>query len=97
MNNTETITPKVSKRRKRKVNKAATPKEEEVLKLLAEGLSSKQIAERLGKSFHTVESHRKSLREKFSAHNVMEIITKTYQIVPMPIPLLPMPLQPARI
>ena len=56
-----------------------TPKEKEVLQLLAEGMSSKQIATKLTISFHTVESHRKSLRQKFGARNVAEMITKAYQ------------------
>ena len=59
-----------------------TPKEKVILELLAEGMSSKQIAGRLAISFHTVESHRKSLRIKFGARNVTEVITKAYQIIP---------------
>ncbi len=57
-----------------------TPKEKEVLQLLAEGLSSKEIAGKLAISFHTVESHRKNLRQKFGARNVAEVITKAYAI-----------------
>jgi len=47
-----------------------TPKEKEVLALLAQGLSSKEIANKLSISFHTVESHRKNLRFKFDANKV---------------------------
>lgn len=58
---------------------SVTPKEKKVLQLLAVGMSSKQIAKELTISFHTVESHRKSLRQKFGARNVAEVITKAYQ------------------
>jgi DNA-binding CsgD family transcriptional regulator len=53
-----------------------TPKEKEVLSLLAQGLSSKEIASRLFISVHTVESHRKNLRFKFDAKNSSELIMK---------------------
>ena len=53
-----------------------TPKEKEVLSLLAQGLSSKEIADRLFISVHTVESHRKNLRFKFDAKNSSELIMK---------------------
>ncbi len=53
-----------------------TPKEKEVLALLAQGLSSKEIANKLSISFHTVESHRKNLRFKFDAKNSSELIMK---------------------
>ena len=62
-----------------------TPKEKEVLQLLASGLSSKQIAGKLAISFHTVESHRKNLRQKFNARNVAEVISKAYMISPVQI------------
>jgi DNA-binding CsgD family transcriptional regulator len=53
-----------------------TPKEKVVLSLLAQGLSSKEIASRLFISVHTVESHRKNLRFKFDAKNSSELIMK---------------------
>jgi len=53
-----------------------TPKEKEVLSLLAQGFSSKEIASRLFISVHTVESHRKNLRFKFDAKNSSELIMK---------------------
>ncbi len=57
-----------------------TPKEKEVLQLLAEGLSTKEIAGRLFISFHTVESHRKNLRFKFEAKNSTELIMKAMRV-----------------
>jgi len=41
-----------------------TPREEEVLALIAEGLSSRDIGERLGMGVRTVETHRTNLRRK---------------------------------
>jgi DNA-binding CsgD family transcriptional regulator len=53
-----------------------TLREKEVLRLLSLGYSTKEIANRLGISFHTVESHRKNLRFKFAAKNSTELIMK---------------------
>ena len=44
-----------------------TPREQEVLTLLAEGASNKTIARRLGISVHTAKFHVGSLLEKFDA------------------------------
>jgi len=46
---------------------ALTPREIQVLKLLAEGASNKSIARRLGISVHTVKFHVASLLDKFEA------------------------------
>ena len=57
-----------------------TKKEREVLKLIADGLSSRQIADRLCISIHTAESHRRNLLEKFDAKNVAELIKKATKV-----------------
>jgi two-component system NarL family response regulator len=49
------------------------PREREVLQLLAEGLSSPQIAARLHVSTATVESHRRNLMAKLEIHSVAEL------------------------
>jgi DNA-binding CsgD family transcriptional regulator len=46
---------------------ALTPREIQVLSLLAEGASNKSIARRLGISVHTVKFHVASLLDKFEA------------------------------
>lgn len=51
-----------------------TPREEEVLYLTAEGLSSSDISERLGISARTVEAHRHNLMKKLGLHNKAELI-----------------------
>lgn len=48
-------------------------REREVLQLLAEGFSTKQIADRLNLSGKTVESHRLHLMEKLDIHSVAEL------------------------
>lgn len=49
------------------------PREREVLQLLAEGLTSPQIAARLFVSTATVESHRRNLMGKLGIHSVAEL------------------------
>jgi len=51
-----------------------TRREEEVLKLMGQGLSTQVIADRLFISFNTVESHRKNLRAKFGVSTGVEVI-----------------------
>lgn len=51
-----------------------TKREKEVLQLIAEGLTNKEIAEKLFISIPTVNSHRKSLLEKFNAKNTAILI-----------------------
>lgn len=53
-----------------------TRREKEVLGLIGEGMSSKQIAYHLRISINTVESHRRHLIEKFQATNSVELIRK---------------------
>jgi two-component system response regulator NreC len=53
-----------------------TPKEKEILHLIAGGLSSKQIAERLCISFYTVQTHRKNMLAKMGVKNTPELIVK---------------------
>lgn len=50
------------------------PKEIEVLKGMADGLGSKEIAQNLGKSLKTIEYRRKKLMEKTGAKNLLELI-----------------------
>lgn len=52
---------------------ALTSREREVLQLIAEGLSSKEIAGKLCISLNTVEKHRKNIMEKLEIHNIVEL------------------------
>jgi len=48
-------------------------REREVLQLVAEGHSTKQIAVRLGVSAKTIETHRRRIMDKLSLHSVAEL------------------------
>lgn len=52
-------------------------REKEILYLLGEGKASKQIADLLNISKHTVDSHRKNLLRKTGATSTIELISKT--------------------
>lgn len=51
-----------------------TEREREVLQLLAEGKSNKEVATVLGLSPYTVESHRNNLMQKLNLHNTADIV-----------------------
>ncbi|MCK4389875.1 MAG: response regulator transcription factor [Desulfobacterales bacterium] len=51
-----------------------TPREQQVMRLLAEGLSVKEIAERLFISPKTVENHRTNIMSKLDLHSTMELV-----------------------
>jgi DNA-binding NarL/FixJ family response regulator len=53
---------------------ALTAREQEVLRLLAEGLSSKYIAEKLFISPKTVENHRANIMKKLELHSTIELV-----------------------
>lgn len=51
-----------------------TKREQEILDLIMEELSSKQIAEQLGISISTVETYRRSLFSKFGVRTVIGLV-----------------------
>ncbi len=51
-----------------------TVREREVLQLLAEGLSTKNIAAHLHVSVKTIETHRQHIMEKLDTHNIADLI-----------------------
>jgi DNA-binding NarL/FixJ family response regulator len=55
---------------KSRAHDSLTPREREVLQLVAEGKTTKQIAAALHVSVKTVESHRAQIMEKLGIHNV---------------------------
>lgn len=50
-----------------------TPREREVLQLIAEGYTSKEIGSRLGAALKTIESHRTNLMGKLDLHSIAEL------------------------
>jgi len=51
-----------------------TAREREVLQLVAEGRSNKEVASLLGLSLYTVETHRTHILQKLNLHSVPELI-----------------------
>lgn len=51
-----------------------TTREREILQLLAEGRSNKEVASRLGLSTYTVETHRGNILQKLNLHGTPELI-----------------------
>jgi DNA-binding CsgD family transcriptional regulator len=51
-----------------------SPREREILQLIAEGQSNKDIASLLGISVYTIETHRGNILQKLNLHSVPELI-----------------------
>jgi DNA-binding NarL/FixJ family response regulator len=57
-----------------------TPREKEVLDLVGQGKSTKQIADQLNISIRTVESHRINMLKKMKVNNTAELIKKALEL-----------------
>jgi DNA-binding NarL/FixJ family response regulator len=57
-----------------------TKREREVLRLMAEGASGREIASGLGISYNTVRSHVRILGWKLAAHNKLQTVVKARQL-----------------
>ena len=51
-----------------------TPRQREIVQLLAEGKSSKEVAVALGLSVKTAETHRANIMRKLDCHSVSEVV-----------------------
>jgi DNA-binding CsgD family transcriptional regulator len=58
-----------------------TLKERQVLSLVAMGLTTKEIADRMNLSHHTIESHRKNMLRKWDVKNSVELVQKANGIL----------------
>jgi DNA-binding NarL/FixJ family response regulator len=56
-----------------------TPREQEVIELIAEGLSNRAIAKRLDISVHTVKSHLRNIMDKLTLHSRLQIATYVHK------------------
>ena len=54
-------------------------REIEVFQLIGRGSSTRSIAEQLGISIHTVETHRENIRSKLGLHNAAELVHRAVQ------------------
>lgn len=61
-------------RRKRRTRGALTQREQEVLQLLAEGRSNKQVGETLGISVKTAETHRARVMKKLDVDSLADLV-----------------------
>ena len=57
-----------------------TAREKEVLRLMAEGIASREIASKLGISYTTVRTHIRSLGSKLGVHSKLEAIVKAREL-----------------
>jgi DNA-binding CsgD family transcriptional regulator len=55
--------------------KALTAREKEILKLIGQGKSSKQIADQLNLSVLTIGNHRKQICKKLGLHSTAEVVS----------------------
>jgi DNA-binding NarL/FixJ family response regulator len=51
-----------------------TPKQREILKLLAEGKTSKEVAVALGMTVKTVDTHRSNIMKRLNCHSLSELV-----------------------
>jgi DNA-binding NarL/FixJ family response regulator len=51
-----------------------TPRQREIVQLLAEGKNSREIAATLGTTFKTVETHRANIMRRLECHSVTELV-----------------------
>lgn len=62
-------------------NYALSPRESEIMTLIAEGLSAKEIASRLGISEGTVKSHRKKIHDKLGVSTRSQAISRARELL----------------
>jgi DNA-binding NarL/FixJ family response regulator len=56
-----------------------TPREREVIALIADGMSNKEIARRMDVANHTVKSHVRNIMEKLALHSRLQIAAYAHQ------------------
>jgi len=61
-------------------SESLTPRENEVLRMMAEGASSRDIAAKLGISYATVRTHIRSLGSKLGVHSKLQAIIKAREL-----------------
>lgn len=69
-----------NKVRPEKAETDLTERERETLALLTQGLIKKEIAEKMGVSYHTVDSHVRNIYGKLQVHNLSGAVAKAMQL-----------------
>ncbi len=64
--------------------RSLTARESQILRLIGKGLTSKQIADRLGLSIDTVGNHRKHICRKLGLHSTAELVAYAARANPEP-------------
>jgi len=67
------LTQSKTSRRRQPASQELTPREREVLQLIAEGHSAREIAERIHLSVKTIETHRRQMMEKLEIHSIADL------------------------
>ena len=80
---------KKTKRKKRPVAKVKTsmpltPRQKEILKLVAQGLTNREVAHQLKISVRTVEVHRFNLMRRLNVRNVAQLLRQALQLRLLP-------------
>lgn len=57
-------------------DKMLTPQENRIVELLIKGLTTKEIAQKLFVSYHTIDAHRSNILTKTNSKNVVQLISK---------------------
>jgi len=70
----------LSKKKPKEMEVELTKREIEIVKLISEGLTSKQMANKLVISARTVETHRANLIKKCGVHNAIELVKKVEKL-----------------
>ena len=69
----------IKKKRTLGENQELTEREKEILKLIVEGLSNKEIGDQLFISVRTVDTHRRNIMEKIEARNTADLVRKALE------------------
>lgn len=56
-----------------------TKRKKEILRLIVRELHSKEIAQKLNISFHTVQSHRRNIFEKLQAKSIIALVNYAHK------------------
>jgi DNA-binding NarL/FixJ family response regulator len=70
----------VSRKKQQDDSVKLTKRELEIIRLISEGLTSQQMADKLFISHRTVETHRANLMKKLSVKNAVELVKKAQQL-----------------